>query len=107
MGSGTNDSTIFNFPNLIAAKCAYLLILFLTLRVKNNSIESSGEKKLCLWIEGNCVFTEELIYIYIFVVDNFKLYFRETLWGDMYWIHLAHNRDQWRAHVNMVMRCEV
>jgi hypothetical protein len=29
--------------------------------------------------------------------------FRETGWGVMDWIHLAQDRDQWRALVNMAM----
>jgi hypothetical protein len=37
-----------------------------TLRVKNVSIVSSGERKLCLWVEENCVFTEKFLYIYIY-----------------------------------------
>jgi hypothetical protein len=28
---------------------------------------------------------------------------RETGWGDVEWIHLAQDRDQWRALVNAVM----
>jgi hypothetical protein len=31
----------------------------------------------------------------------------EIGWDDMYWIHLAHNRDQWRALVKMVMNHQV
>jgi hypothetical protein len=29
---------------------------------------------------------------------------REIGWGGMDWIHLAQDIDQWRAHVNMVMK---
>jgi hypothetical protein len=28
---------------------------------------------------------------------------RDTGWGDMDWIHLAQDREQWRAFVNTVM----
>jgi hypothetical protein len=35
--------------------------------------------------------------------DNVKMDLRETAWYDMGWIHLAQDRDQWRALVNMVM----
>jgi hypothetical protein len=35
--------------------------------------------------------------------DNIKIDLRETGWGGMDWIHLAQDRDQWRALVNMVM----
>jgi hypothetical protein len=33
-----------------------------TLRMKNVSIQSSDEKKLCLWIEKKCVFAEKFVY---------------------------------------------
>jgi hypothetical protein len=33
--------------------------------MKNISIESLGGKKLCLWSEENCAFTENSLYIYI------------------------------------------
>jgi hypothetical protein len=36
-------------------------------------------------------------------MDNIKLYLRETGWGGMDWIDLALDRDQRRAHVNVVM----
>jgi hypothetical protein len=36
-------------------------------------------------------------------VDNIKMDLREIGWGDMDWIDLAQDRDQWRALVNTVM----
>jgi hypothetical protein len=36
--------------------------------------------------------------------DNVKLDLREIGWDDMDWIDLAHDRDQWRALVNTVMK---
>jgi hypothetical protein len=39
--------------------------------------------------------------------DNIKMDLRETGWGGMDWIHLAQDRDQWRAHVNTVMNLRV
>jgi glucose dehydrogenase len=36
-------------------------------------------------------------------VDNFKIDLREKEWGDMNWIDLAQDRDQWRAVVNTVI----
>jgi hypothetical protein len=36
-------------------------------------------------------------------VDNIKIDHREIGWGNMDWIYLAQDRDQWRAFVNMVM----
>jgi hypothetical protein len=36
-------------------------------------------------------------------VDNIKMILRETLWGCMDWIDVAHDRDQCRALVNTVM----
>jgi hypothetical protein len=51
-----------------------------TVRMKNVSIESSGAKKICLWVEEKCVFTEKFththththIYIYILQDGNFS-----------------------------------
>jgi hypothetical protein len=39
--------------------------------------------------------------------NNIKIDFREMGWGDMDWIHMAQNRDQWRAVVNTVMNLRV
>jgi hypothetical protein len=39
--------------------------------------------------------------------DNIKMNFREIGWGDMDWIDLAQDRDQWRALVNTVMDLRV
>jgi hypothetical protein len=36
-------------------------------------------------------------------VDNIKMDFREIRWGDVDWIDLAEDREQWRALVNTVM----
>jgi hypothetical protein len=35
--------------------------------------------------------------------DNIKVDLREIMFGDVDWIHLAQNRDRWRALVNTVM----
>jgi hypothetical protein len=35
--------------------------------------------------------------------DNIKMDLREIVWGDMDYIYLALDRDQWRALVNAVM----
>jgi hypothetical protein len=39
--------------------------------------------------------------------DNIKMDLREIGWGDMDWIDLAQDRDQWRALVNTVMNLRV
>jgi hypothetical protein len=39
--------------------------------------------------------------------DNIKMDLKKTGWGDVDWIDLAHNRDQWRALVNTVMNLRV
>jgi hypothetical protein len=36
-------------------------------------------------------------------VNNVKMDLREIQWGDVEWIDLAQDRDQWRALVNTVM----
>jgi hypothetical protein len=40
-------------------------------------------------------------------VNNIKMDLREIGWSGIYWIDLAHNRDQWWALVNMVMNPRV
>jgi hypothetical protein len=39
--------------------------------------------------------------------DNIKIYLREIGFGGVDWIHLAQDRDRWRALVNMVMNVRV
>jgi hypothetical protein len=36
-------------------------------------------------------------------LNNVKMDLREIGWDGMDWIHLAHDRDQWRALVSAVM----
>jgi hypothetical protein len=36
-----------------------------------------------------------------------QIYLRDILWGRMDWIHLAQDRDQWRALVKTVMNLRV
>jgi hypothetical protein len=40
-------------------------------------------------------------------VGNIKIDLREIGWGDMNWISLAHDRDQWRVLVNTLMNFRV
>jgi hypothetical protein len=39
--------------------------------------------------------------------DGIKMDLRETGWGGLEWIHLAQDRDRWRAVVNAVMNLRV
>jgi hypothetical protein len=39
--------------------------------------------------------------------DNVKMDLREIAWNFADWIHLAHDRNQWRAIVNTVMKLRV
>jgi len=39
--------------------------------------------------------------------DNNKIDLQEVGYGDMDWIHLAHDRDRWRTLVNGVMNLRV
>jgi hypothetical protein len=39
--------------------------------------------------------------------DNIRTDLREIGWERVEWIHLAQDRDQWQALVNMVMNCRV
>jgi hypothetical protein len=36
--------------------------------------------------------------------DNIKWILKEVGWGGVEWIHLAQDRDQWKALVNMIMK---
>jgi hypothetical protein len=40
-------------------------------------------------------------------VDNMKMDLIETGWGDMDWVDMTQDRDQWRALVNTVMNLRV
>jgi hypothetical protein len=40
-------------------------------------------------------------------VDNIEIYFREMGWGDIDWIDLGQDGDQWRVLVNTVMNLQV
>jgi hypothetical protein len=40
-------------------------------------------------------------------VDNVTMDLREIGWGDMDWIDVAQDRDEWSALVNMVMNLRV
>jgi hypothetical protein len=40
-------------------------------------------------------------------VNNIKMDIREFGWGDVDWIGLAQDKDQWRALVNVVMNLRV
>jgi len=39
--------------------------------------------------------------------DNMRMDLREIGWGDVDWMHLAQNRDQWRALVNTALKLRV
>jgi hypothetical protein len=39
--------------------------------------------------------------------DNISMDLRDIVWGGMNWIHLAQERDPWRALVNTVMNLRV
>jgi hypothetical protein len=39
--------------------------------------------------------------------DNIKMDVREIGWGGMDWVHMAQDRDHWRAFVNTVMNLRV
>jgi hypothetical protein len=39
--------------------------------------------------------------------DNIKMDLKQTEWESVDWMHLAQDRDQWRAVVNTVMNLRV
>jgi hypothetical protein len=39
--------------------------------------------------------------------DDIRMDLREIEWGDMDWIDLAQDRDQWRALLNTVMNLRI
>jgi len=55
------------------------------LKRRDNSEDQEVDGKIILeWILGK----QE---------DNIRINFRETSWKDLNWLHLARERDQWRA----------
>jgi hypothetical protein len=40
-------------------------------------------------------------------VDNIKMDLKEIGWDGVVWIHMAQDRDQWRALVNRVLNLRV
>jgi hypothetical protein len=40
-------------------------------------------------------------------MDHIKIDLREIGWGGMDWNHLAQDRDQWKALVNMIMNLQI
>jgi hypothetical protein len=40
-------------------------------------------------------------------VDNIKMDLRQIGWDGVDWIDMAQDRDQWRAHVNTVLKLRV
>jgi hypothetical protein len=40
-------------------------------------------------------------------VDNIKMDLREIGWGDVNWMNLAQDRDQWRALVSTIIKLGV
>jgi hypothetical protein len=40
-------------------------------------------------------------------VDNIRMYLAEIGWGDMDWIDMAQDRDQWRALTNASVNLQV
>jgi hypothetical protein len=74
-----------------------------TSRVKNISIESPGGRKLCLWVEENCVFTGTIpkyTHIYIYT------YFIKRLWDRGIEFHLsnpsAKQEHRFNSHVHRI-----
>jgi hypothetical protein len=43
----------------------------------------------------------------MWLYDNIKMELKGKVCGGMDWIHLAHDRDQWRVLVNVVMNLRV
>jgi hypothetical protein len=57
--------------------------------------------------EVSTAVTMMIIIFWEMIIINIKIDLRELGWYGIDWIHLAQNRDQWRAHVNAVVNLRV
>jgi len=69
---------------------------------------SLGNSSLCNCLYSLCSLCPNILspshVVLKHTVLTLKLIFKETGWEGVDWTHLAHDRDQWRAVVNTVMK---
>jgi hypothetical protein len=68
---------------------------------------SKNEKTMEVWILRKYIVSFPLRRPTRKYEDNIRIDLREIGWEGVDWMHLAQDRDQWRAVVNMVMNLRV
>jgi hypothetical protein len=62
---------------------------------------------IILWVDMKTVWRRNKTDLEDQGVDGIEMDLREIGWGGVEWIHLAQDRDRWRAVVNAVMNLRV
>jgi hypothetical protein len=85
--------------------CLFIVICYETCHIPSdqNGTHGSGEKRVQGFLVGKPEGKRRLRRPRHRWEDGIKMDLKEIGWGVMEWIHLAQDRDRWRAVVNVVM----